>query len=145
MGLYPIGCWAFFLFPSFLFLSVVFHQNKPERGRKTICKLHVAFADGGNGTLVACAASQSAIHYSNASWLHSTILVLAFLLFHTSSLVPAWSGGLFHLRRPPSSPFYQFFAAYAIHYSKHHYLAMFEGFLRQADLTLLFRSCTRHA
>ena len=55
--------------------------------------MHVAFADGGNGTLVACAASQSAIHNSNASWLHSTILVLAFLLFHTSSLVPAWSGG----------------------------------------------------
>ena len=36
------------------------------RGRRTIWILHIAFADGGNQTRAACAASECAIHYSIA-------------------------------------------------------------------------------
>ena len=49
------------------------------------------------------------------------------LLLPTSSLIPAWAGGMLHERRPPDSMVSQFLALYAVHFSKQHCHTMREG------------------
>ena len=55
-------------------------------------------------------------------------LIFSKNVFPSSSLVPVWAGGgLFHQKRPPASPTFQFLAPYAVHFSKQRRHAMSEG------------------
>ena len=47
--------------------SIFLTYHLIPRGRKTLRILHIAFANSGNRTQAACAASETAIHYSIAS------------------------------------------------------------------------------